>query len=167
MADCGRALLQGLFATLSGALASTFVGLWFGAVLLTLTSHRTRLKSWAYASVLLSELGLALHVTGAVPLNKNLCAAFVSLLTSVHSVLPCHNCAHTCRVLLAWCRSRGDICTARPAEVRVVQFLNDSASHGLWRLWIVKGREKCQKSYLVSEVPSEIRRCEGKHRARV
>lgn len=63
---------QGLFATLSGALASTFLGLWFGAVLLTLRGHRARLRSWAYASVLLTELGLALHVTGAVPFNKNL-----------------------------------------------------------------------------------------------
>ena len=65
-------LLQGLFATLSGAVASTFLGLWYGTVLLTLRGHRARLKNWAYASTLLIELGLALHVTGAVPFNKNL-----------------------------------------------------------------------------------------------
>ena len=64
--------LQGLFATLSGALSSSFLGLWFGTVLLTVRSHRARLKIWAYTSVLLTELGLALHVTGAVPFNKNL-----------------------------------------------------------------------------------------------
>ena len=38
---------QGLFTTLGGASVSTLVGLWFGAVLLTLRSHRGRLQAWA------------------------------------------------------------------------------------------------------------------------
>ena len=33
-------MFQGLFATLGGASISTFIGLWFGAVLLTLKTHR-------------------------------------------------------------------------------------------------------------------------------
>lgn len=73
---------EGLFATLSGAVASTFLGLWYGTVLLTLRDHRTRLKSWACASTLLIELGLALHITGAVPFNKNLYSASFVLLTA-------------------------------------------------------------------------------------
>ena len=59
---------------------STFIGLWFGCVTLALTSHRARLKAWACASILLFELGVALHVSGTIPLNKNLCAR-ASLLT--------------------------------------------------------------------------------------
>jgi len=65
--------MQGLFTTLSGAVISTFIGLWFGCVVLTLTSHRARLKAWSSASVLLLELGVALHVTNTIPINKNLC----------------------------------------------------------------------------------------------
>ena len=37
---------QGLFTTLSGAAISTFIGLWFRCVVLTLTSHSARLKAW-------------------------------------------------------------------------------------------------------------------------
>ncbi|BDA45874.1 Heparan-alpha-glucosaminide N-acetyltransferase [Coccomyxa sp. Obi] len=73
---------EGLFATLSGAVASTFLGLWYGTVLLALRGHRARLKSWAYASTLLIELGLALHVTGIIPFNKNLYSASFVLLTA-------------------------------------------------------------------------------------
>ena len=63
---------QGLFTTLGGASVSTLVGLWFGAVLLTLRSHRGRLQAWATASALLWELGYVLHLTGVVPINKSL-----------------------------------------------------------------------------------------------
>lgn len=66
--------MQGLFTTMSGAVVSTFIGLWFGCVTLALTSHRARLKAWACASILLFELGVALHVSCTIPLNKNLCA---------------------------------------------------------------------------------------------
>lgn len=64
--------MQGLFATLGGGAVSTFIGLWFGAVLLTLRSHRARLQSWGIGAALLVELGCALHLTGAVPINKSL-----------------------------------------------------------------------------------------------
>ena len=63
---------QGLFTTLSGATISTFIGLWFGCVVLTLTSHSARLKAWSCASILLFELGVLLHVTRSIPFNKNL-----------------------------------------------------------------------------------------------
>ena len=64
--------MQGLFTTLSGATISTFIGLWFGCVVLTLTSHAARLKAWSCASILLFELGVMLHVTRSIPFNKNL-----------------------------------------------------------------------------------------------
>lgn len=60
---------------MSGAVVSTFIGLWFGCVTLALTSHRARLKAWACASILLFELGVALHISDTIPFNKNLCAA--------------------------------------------------------------------------------------------
>ena len=69
---CAAVRLQGLFTTLGGASVSTFIGLWFGAVLLTLRGHRGRLQAWATASMLLCELGYALHLTGVVPINKSL-----------------------------------------------------------------------------------------------
>lgn len=64
--------MQGLFTTLAGGAVSTFIGLWFGCVILTLNSHWARLKAWSCASILLFELGLTLHLTGTIPFNKNL-----------------------------------------------------------------------------------------------
>ncbi len=78
-------VVQGFFTTMSGAVVSTFIGLWFGCVTLTLTSHRARLKAWACASILLFEMGVALHVSDTIPFNKNLCA----LATSPHCSWPC------------------------------------------------------------------------------
>ena len=65
-------LVQGLFSTLAGGVVSTFIGIWFGCVVLSLTSHSARLKAWSTASILLFELGVALHVTNTIPFNKGL-----------------------------------------------------------------------------------------------
>lgn len=64
--------MQGLYATLAGGVVSTFIGLFFGCVLLTLKSHCARLKAWGCAAVLMFELGLVLHATKTVPFNKSL-----------------------------------------------------------------------------------------------
>ena len=87
--------MQGLFTTMSGAVVSTFIGLWFSCVTLALTSHRARLKAWACASILLFELGLALHISDVIPFNKNLCAAP----PSVCSPCPCSAVAQTFSLL--------------------------------------------------------------------
>ena len=68
---------------MSGAVVSTFVGLWFGCVALALTSHRARLKAWTCASVLLFELGVALHISNTIPFNKNLCAPDLCVLCAL------------------------------------------------------------------------------------
>ena len=88
--------MQGLFTTMSGAVVSTFIGLWFGCIILALTSHRARLKAWACASILLFELGVALHVSDTIPLNKNLCA----LAYCLHSPWPCSACSEGFTVLM-------------------------------------------------------------------
>ena len=46
---------------------------------------RARLRCWGIASALLCEVGYALHLTGVVPINKNLCAGRL-VLPSVTSI---------------------------------------------------------------------------------
>lgn len=43
--------------------------------------RRARLRCWGIASALLCEVGYALHLTGVVPINKNLCAGRLTLRT--------------------------------------------------------------------------------------
>jgi hypothetical protein len=85
-----HAHMQGPFTTLGGASVSTFIGLWFGTVLLTLRTHRARLQAWATAAALLCELGYALALTGVVPINKNLCACSGSSLLHTRSCSGSH-----------------------------------------------------------------------------
>ncbi|KAK4796196.1 hypothetical protein SAY86_028522 [Trapa natans] len=62
---------EGILSSIS-AIISTIIGLHFGHALIHFKSHSARLKHWISMGILLLILGIILHMTHAVPLNKQL-----------------------------------------------------------------------------------------------
>ncbi|XP_044482309.1 heparan-alpha-glucosaminide N-acetyltransferase isoform X2 [Mangifera indica] len=62
---------EGILSSIS-AILSTIIGVHFGHVLIHLKSHLARLKHWVSMGLGLLILGLTLHFTHAIPLNKQL-----------------------------------------------------------------------------------------------
>ncbi|CAL1407477.1 unnamed protein product [Linum trigynum] len=62
---------EGILSSISAVL-STLIGVHFGHVLILWKNHSSRLKQWSSLGVALLVLGLTLHFTHAIPLNKQL-----------------------------------------------------------------------------------------------
>ncbi|KAJ0079383.1 hypothetical protein Patl1_22503 [Pistacia atlantica] len=62
---------EGILSSIS-AILSTIIGVHFGHVLIHLKGHLARLKHWVLMGLSLLILGLTLHFTHAIPLNKQL-----------------------------------------------------------------------------------------------
>uniref|UniRef100_A0A0E0FYD8 Heparan-alpha-glucosaminide N-acetyltransferase catalytic domain-containing protein n=1 Tax=Oryza nivara TaxID=4536 RepID=A0A0E0FYD8_ORYNI len=62
---------EGLLSSLSAVL-STIIGVHYGHVLVHMKSHTDRLKQWSIMGITLLILGLTLHFSHAIPLNKQL-----------------------------------------------------------------------------------------------
>ena len=62
---------EGILGTFT-AVATGFFGLFFGYVLANETRHRARIKQWLGLAAVCMALGLTLHFSGALPINKNL-----------------------------------------------------------------------------------------------
>ncbi|XP_057962815.1 uncharacterized protein LOC131154213 isoform X2 [Malania oleifera] len=62
---------EGIISSLSSIL-STIIGVHFGHVLIHLKVHSNRLKHWVVMGLALLILGIILHFTDAIPLNKQL-----------------------------------------------------------------------------------------------
>ncbi|KAK7284381.1 hypothetical protein RJT34_19126 [Clitoria ternatea] len=62
---------EGILSSIS-AILSTIIGLHFGHVLIHLQDHSSRLKHWLLLGFALLTLGVILHFTHAIPLNKQL-----------------------------------------------------------------------------------------------
>ncbi|TVU34646.1 hypothetical protein EJB05_16489 [Eragrostis curvula] len=62
---------EGILSSFSAVL-STIIGVHYGHVLVHMQSHRDRLKQWVTMGVALLVLGLILHFSHAIPLNKQL-----------------------------------------------------------------------------------------------
>eukprot|EP00742_Colponemidia_sp_Colp-10_P003969 GILJ01004233.1.p1 GENE.GILJ01004233.1~~GILJ01004233.1.p1 ORF type:complete len:449 (+),score=35.87 GILJ01004233.1:76-1347(+) len=62
---------EGIVSTFTAVL-STFIGMHFGHALIHFKAHQDRLQQWAPVSVLMFSLGIILHFSDALPLNKNL-----------------------------------------------------------------------------------------------
>ncbi|KAJ0015270.1 hypothetical protein Pint_19772 [Pistacia integerrima] len=62
---------EGILSSIS-AILSTIIGVHFGHVLIHLKGHLARLKHWVLMGLGLLILGLTLHFTHAIPLNKQL-----------------------------------------------------------------------------------------------
>ena len=70
------------------AVASGFGGLFFGYVLANETRHRSRIHQWLSLSSFCMALGLLLHFTGALPINKNLWSfSYVLVMIAVDGVV--------------------------------------------------------------------------------
>uniref|UniRef100_J3L7I2 Heparan-alpha-glucosaminide N-acetyltransferase catalytic domain-containing protein n=2 Tax=Oryza brachyantha TaxID=4533 RepID=J3L7I2_ORYBR len=62
---------EGILSSLSAVL-STIIGVHYGHVLVHMKSHTDRLKQWSIMGITLLVLGLTLHFSHAIPLNKQL-----------------------------------------------------------------------------------------------
>ncbi|CAI9768958.1 unnamed protein product [Fraxinus pennsylvanica] len=62
---------EGLLSSVS-AILSTIIGVHFGHVLVHMKDHSTRLRHWVVPGLALLILGIILHFTDAIPLNKQL-----------------------------------------------------------------------------------------------
>ncbi|XP_062182008.1 uncharacterized protein LOC133886270 [Phragmites australis] len=62
---------EGILSSLSAVL-STIIGVHYGHVLVHMKSHRNRLKQWITMGISLVVLGIILHFSHAIPLNKQL-----------------------------------------------------------------------------------------------
>nr|GEU38631.1 heparan-alpha-glucosaminide N-acetyltransferase isoform X1 [Tanacetum cinerariifolium] len=62
---------EGILSSIS-AILSTIIGVHFGHVLIQMKDHTSRLKHWIIMGLGLVVLGIILHVTNAIPLNKQL-----------------------------------------------------------------------------------------------
>jgi len=62
---------EGLVSTFASSL-SVFIGLYYGYTIIHKKSHLKRIKHWLIPAVAFMAMGLTLHFTGAIPLNKNL-----------------------------------------------------------------------------------------------
>uniref|UniRef100_A0A2P2MJI3 Heparan-alpha-glucosaminide N-acetyltransferase n=1 Tax=Rhizophora mucronata TaxID=61149 RepID=A0A2P2MJI3_RHIMU len=62
---------EGIISSIS-AILSTIIGVHFGHVLVHLKNHSKRLKHWVLMGLALLVVGLILHFTHAIPLNKQL-----------------------------------------------------------------------------------------------
>ncbi|KAJ4956045.1 hypothetical protein NE237_012828 [Protea cynaroides] len=62
---------EGILSSISSIL-STIIGVHFGHVLVHLKAHSDRLKHWVAMGLALLVLGIVLHYTNAIPLNKQL-----------------------------------------------------------------------------------------------
>ncbi|GJN16841.1 hypothetical protein PR202_gb03865 [Eleusine coracana subsp. coracana] len=62
---------EGILSSFSAVL-STIIGVHYGHVLVHMQSHRDRLKQWITMGLALLVLGLVLHFSHAIPLNKQL-----------------------------------------------------------------------------------------------
>ncbi|CAN1355918.1 Heparan-alpha-glucosaminide N-acetyltransferase [Linum perenne] len=62
---------EGILSSISAVL-STLIGVHFGHILVHLKNHSSRLKQWGVSGAALLILGLTLHFTNAIPLNKQL-----------------------------------------------------------------------------------------------
>ncbi|OMP03292.1 hypothetical protein COLO4_10523 [Corchorus olitorius] len=62
---------EGILSSISAVL-STIIGVHFGHVLIHMKGHSERLKQWIIMGFALLILGLVLHFTNAIPLNKQL-----------------------------------------------------------------------------------------------
>ncbi|KAK0601039.1 hypothetical protein LWI29_020761 [Acer saccharum] len=62
---------EGILSSIS-AILSTIIGVHFGHVLIHLKGHLARLKHWGIMGLALLVFGLTLHLTHAIPLNKQL-----------------------------------------------------------------------------------------------
>ncbi|XP_010674054.2 uncharacterized protein LOC104890316 isoform X1 [Beta vulgaris subsp. vulgaris] len=62
---------EGILSSIS-AILSTIVGVHFGHVLIHIKNHTDRLKHWVSMGLALLIVGLLLHFTNAIPLNKQL-----------------------------------------------------------------------------------------------
>jgi heparan-alpha-glucosaminide N-acetyltransferase len=62
---------EGLVSTWASSL-SVFIGLYYGYTIIHKKSHVKRIKHWLIPALAFMGIGLTLHFTGAIPLNKNL-----------------------------------------------------------------------------------------------
>ncbi|CAA2994189.1 heparan-alpha-glucosaminide N-acetyltransferase isoform X1 [Olea europaea subsp. europaea] len=62
---------EGILSSVS-AILSTIIGVHFGHVLVHMKDHSTRLRHWIVPGLALLILGIILHFTNAIPLNKQL-----------------------------------------------------------------------------------------------
>lgn len=62
---------EGILSSIS-AILSTLIGVHFGHVLMHIKGHSCRLKHWVVMGLFLLFLGITLHFTHAIPLNKQL-----------------------------------------------------------------------------------------------
>ncbi|KAG6437754.1 hypothetical protein SASPL_102682 [Salvia splendens] len=62
---------EGILSSIS-AILSTIIGLHLGHVLVHIKEHRSRLQYWAVPGLGLVVIGITLHFTNAIPLNKQL-----------------------------------------------------------------------------------------------
>ncbi|GJT95215.1 hypothetical protein Tco_1090733 [Tanacetum coccineum] len=62
---------EGILSSIS-AILSTIIGVHFGHVLIQMKDHTSRLKHWIIMGLGLVVLGIILHVSNAIPLNKQL-----------------------------------------------------------------------------------------------
>ncbi|KAI4301759.1 hypothetical protein L6164_035006 [Bauhinia variegata] len=72
---------EGILSSVS-AILSTIIGVHFGHVLIHLQDHSSRLKQWLLMGFALLMLGIVLHFTHAIPLNKQLYTLSYVCLTS-------------------------------------------------------------------------------------
>ncbi|KAI8555679.1 hypothetical protein RHMOL_Rhmol05G0192300 [Rhododendron molle] len=62
---------EGILSSIS-AILSTIIGVHYGHVLIHMQSHASRLRHWVAMGLALLMLGITLHFTNAIPLNKQL-----------------------------------------------------------------------------------------------
>ncbi|XP_058216330.1 uncharacterized protein LOC131327276 isoform X1 [Rhododendron vialii] len=62
---------EGILSSIS-AILSTIIGVHYGHVLIHMQSHASRLRHWVVMGLALLVLGITLHFTDAIPLNKQL-----------------------------------------------------------------------------------------------
>jgi len=62
---------EGILSSIS-AIHSTIIGVHYGHVLIHMQSHSSRLRHWVVMGLALLVLGITLHFTNAIPLNKQL-----------------------------------------------------------------------------------------------
>ncbi|XP_026434821.1 heparan-alpha-glucosaminide N-acetyltransferase-like [Papaver somniferum] len=72
---------EGLLSSIA-AILTTIIGVHFGHVLIHMKGHLDRLKHWLGMGLSLLTLGLVLHFTNGIPLNKQLCSFSYVCLTA-------------------------------------------------------------------------------------
>ncbi|RVW31610.1 Heparan-alpha-glucosaminide N-acetyltransferase [Vitis vinifera] len=118
---------EGILSSIS-AILSTIIGVHFGHVLLHLKGHSDRLKHWVVTGFALLILGITLHFTGAIPLNKQLytfsyvcvTSGAAALVFSFFYILVCYSSERNWEPVLMWHSVCGD-CKNSPKKGKQLQ----------------------------------------------